>query len=44
MPDIVKGDTIDHLTDEEKKAFRLSHDEDTMGFDEHKEGGAVDGD
>ena len=36
MNELKKGDTVDHMTEEERKAFRLSIDPDAMGTDEDK--------
>lgn len=39
MREINKGDNIEDMTEEERKAFRLSLNPDTMGTDEDKYGG-----
>jgi hypothetical protein len=40
MTELKKGDNVEHMTEEERKAFRLSIDPDAMGIDEDKyEGG-----
>lgn len=36
MTELKKGDNVEHMTEEERKAFRLSVDPDAMGTDEDK--------